>query len=115
MKTCEYCGSRVENGVTFCPHCGASKFKVDEKPSSNLNTYTSQNTYTSHGSQGHHENKAKGESKVLGIMSIIFAFIVPIVGFILSIISLAKYKDRSNRRLANIGLIISIIKFIISL
>ena len=110
MKTCEYCGSHVDNDTVYCPHCGASKFKVEEKPSNFNSSYT----YSS-GNTQNQNNKAssggKGENKTLAILCIIFAFCIPIVGFIMACVGLDKYEDDSNRKLVKAGLIISIIVF----
>ncbi len=111
MKTCEYCGSKVDKGEKVCPHCGASKFKVDEQNFPPNNPYTSQNKKTY---KDEPKDSDEGESKTLGVLSIVFGILIPFVGFILSIIALSKYTDPSNKKLANAGLIISIIMFALS-
>ncbi len=111
MKTCEYCGSKVDKSEKVCPHCGASKFKVEEQNFPAYNTYTSQGKKTNNDWS---KDSNKSESKALGILSIIFGVLIPVVGFILSIIALSKYTDPANKKLANAGLIISIIMFALS-
>jgi len=57
-------------------------------------------------------------SYVLGILSIVFAFVSPLAGLILGIIGLVqskKYKIEKSKRLSTIGIILSIIFLIISI
>lgn len=116
MKTCEYCGSRVENSTIFCPHCGASKFKTDPKPVPQYyNPYTNQSAQGQRGQYRKYEEKPKKETKLWSILALIFAFLAPPLGFIFSIASLAICKYRPNRKLATASLIISIIMIIIML
>lgn len=107
MKKCEYCGSNVENGALYCPHCGASKFKVEEK----LPTAPTAQTEGYNRSEQHNQS---GGSNVnaLAFCAIIFAIIQPFIGLILSIFALAKYKDESNRKVSKIALWISVILLI---
>jgi len=55
---------------------------------------------------------------VLGVLSIVFAFFQPVAGLILGIIGLVqsqKHKSPRAKRLSIVGIILSIIFFIISL
>ena len=84
---CKFCGKEVVDDAVICVHCGRQiKHDVQKSQSS--------------------------AAKTLAICGFVFSFIFALVGLILSIISLCKYKkqdDKSGKGFATAGLIISIV------
>ncbi len=94
---CPRCGKEIEDGAKFCSYCG-----------SEIGNYSI-----------HYEKENVQEGKAIGICSIVFAVLSPIVGLILGIVGRNVYKKEENIRLAKIGLYLSItfivIEFIVLL
>ena len=81
---CNKCGQEIKSELQFCPNCGC------------------ETGYTP---------KSVNTGKKLGILSIVFAFELTIVGFILGIIGLVKgikSKDKLSITLNTVGIVISI-------
>lgn len=76
MKYCVFCGEKIEDDSTFCPHCG--------------------------GKQGiscsNEEMNASGEeTNTIAILAIIFTFVFTIVGLILGILGMNKAKQMNGK------------------
>ena len=105
MKICPKCSSFVNDGANFCPKCGA---KLEEQ-------------FMSNNQQKPKETKKKEELKVvpvlasvLGVLSIFtifscFGIALSLSGVIISLIGFLTSKEKQNRKLSIIGLVICII------
>lgn len=74
---CENCGKKIKENDKFCPNCGNSIKKIKE------------------------------DNKVISILGLIFSFFLPVIGIILSIISLikvSKLKKENNIKNKYLGL-----------
>ncbi len=89
---CKNCGKEIDDNSIYCSHCGARQ------------DY-SQNTYLYVGF----------ENKVWGILSIVFAFLMPVLGIVFGVIGLSTYKDQENRKLCKIGIGIVIAEFVLAI
>ena len=90
---CRNCGQVIANNADVCIHCGV---KVENKQNANKSIEKKSNTNA--------------------IVGFIFSFIIPLVGFICSIVGLTKVKTcNSGKGLAIAGIIISVLNWIISI
>lgn len=110
MKYCPNCGAEAKDEAKFCEYCG-HKFEnvnqnnyINQAPNNNTNVYNS-NVY---------KNDEPYESTAVGVCAIIFAFLFPIIGLILSIVALTTKKSQTNKTLGLIGILISIVSMIIN-
>lgn len=81
MKRCLNCNRECDDNTFFCPMCGTRLAEVN------------------------YELNEIRETKSLAVCALVFAFVFPFVGVILSIIGLVKYKNKDNRTLVLIGII----------
>lgn len=97
---CPKCGNTVNEDATFCPVCGAA-LKGEAQPAPQPTP-----AYA----------PVRG-SNTMAILGLVFAFIMPILGLIFSILGLNKAKEMQGEGhgLALAGLIISIVEMAISL
>ena len=100
MKYCPICGKEVEDGATFCPHCGAPVGQTTQQPA-----------------QQPTQPVQQSRSNGMAIAGFICSFFFPILGLIFSIIGLNKSKTLggSGKGLAIAGIVISAIGFVISI
>jgi len=112
MKYCEKCGAQLDDSATFCSFCGnfVSKNVQEANPQVNYEQSNVQQPQAN----GTKYMVETNEGKALGICSIVFAFISPFVGVILGIIGLCTYKTNASKRLARIGLILSIVMAVLN-
>ncbi|MBQ9265600.1 MAG: zinc-ribbon domain-containing protein [Bacilli bacterium] len=108
---CSNCGKEISNKDKYCPYCGCeiSQNEKDGSESSDLQQKEVMQT----------PEQEKRVDKTVGVLSLVFAFVFPLVGLIISICGLVKYKDKENKSLCMAGLIISgidiIVYFVISI
>ena len=107
MAYCVKCGSEIPANSKFCSQCGAPA----DGPASQ---YTNVEQPTSAPAYGYQYPVAQ-EGKALGICAIVFGVLIPLVGFICGIVGMTTYKEESNKSLATIGLIVSIVCFLLYL
>lgn len=90
MKFCPKCGQEMDDDARFCSNCGHQMFDdyVDDRI---RNPYVNNDT---------------NNSGSLGILSIVLAFVMPIVGLILGILGL-KSNNEKERKYSKIGVILS--------
>lgn len=83
---CKYCGKELSQDAEICPHCGRI---LNAKP------------YT----------PPVAEPNVLAILGLIFAFLMPVAGLVLSILgkSRARELNGNGETIAKAGIIISVI------
>jgi len=88
---CKNCGSQIDDNASVCIHCGASVREMQ----------TTQ--------------QQPAQSNTLAIVGFVFAFLMPLVGLICSIIGLKKSKELNDngKGLAIAGIIISVIEILI--
>lgn len=106
MKYCEHCGGKLEGEVTYCPNCGAS---IDKKEEKEVVTATDGTVNTT----------VKDNTTVAFVCSIIGALCctyVAIPGLILSIQSLNQMKEgkisSEKKWMAIVGIVLSAIGLI---
>lgn len=96
---CQNCGTKLEEGVKFCPNCGANKEKdTDEVVNTN-------NQYQSYNNGMYHDPKTNKdipiEYKPLGAWAYFgwgLLFAIPIVGFIILIVFACGATNNINLR-----------------
>lgn len=89
---CKYCGSKIEDEETYCKNCGAKLIETEESI--------------------REAKKQENPAHSLAILGLVFSFIFTIVGLVLSIMALNKYKTQTNqdgKGMATAGLVISIV------
>lgn len=103
---CKNCGSKAEsNEDTFCKYCG-SKFEQNTQPvSSGSSSFEEQQP---------HQSKPTVDNPAISmaVLGLVFSFFASLIGLIISVIALKKYKLQTNQQgkgLAIAGLTISII------
>ena len=85
---CKNCGHELQDNSEFCVYCGAR--------------------------QGSNNVNGK-DSSTLALLSIIFAFVQPIVGLILGIVGVLQGKSSKSKKMAIVGLILSFIMLFVYL
>ena len=97
---CLGCGQNLEDGATFCKHCGT---KTD-----NINAGTTQQSAPA---------PASTQSNTFAVLGLVFAFLMPILGIIFSAMGMSKSKELNGngRGMAIAGLVISIVEIVISI
>ena len=110
---CKNCGTVQKNNQTHCHVCGAVVKEV------NSYTYLPKPTFRAENMPKQKENSQDGSStKILSVLGFVFSIMGYLVGFVLSLIALKKYKNQNNqsyRGFAVAGLVISSITLAISL
>lgn len=93
---CPKCGSSVSGNTKFCPNCGMPLNGAQPSASS---AYPSD------------------PSNSMAILGLVFAFIMPLLGFIFSILGLKKAKELNGEGhgIALGGLIVSIVEIVLAL
>lgn len=138
---CKHCGTEVKDDATFCPFCGKPTKDAETKIPSycpkcaaptvegaafcvncgeplqaeKLDPYAPKKTVDYYAPA---PKKSTGSERVLGILSIVFAFLMPFVGFVLGIIAIVggnKSGDTSARTMGIVGLILSIVLTVLSI
>jgi len=108
---CSKCGKEISDKDKYCPYCGCENSQNEKSRNESSDLQQKEVTQTPV-----QEIRA---DKTVGVLSLVFAFIFPLVGLIISIIGLVKYKDKENKSLCTAGLIISgidiILYFVISI
>lgn len=100
MSYCSRCGHELGEGAKFCQYCGNP-----------INSYVN-NNFQQTFNNPFQENKKRNSYN--GMLSIIFAFLIPFVGLIFGIIGM-RSDDIYDKKSAKIGLILSIIMLIIQI
>ena len=106
MKYCSHCGAEAKDDAKFCEYCGNQFAVVNNNVNENVNT---QNTNVN----GTPSN-TQPESTALGICAVIFSLIITVVGLILGIVCLTTKRDKANRTLGAIAIVISVVWIIMA-
>ncbi len=100
MKYCSKCGNQVFDEAVICPKCGC---EVEQK----------QNNYYQQPAKKervvNYERTQERESPSMASTALLFAFLVPIVGIILGIIGMNKYRTQEYRKKCRTALIVGIV------
>lgn len=94
MKYCSKCGKELMDEAVICVNCGCAV----------ANEQTANPTAV--------QNR---ESSSTANCALIFAFLCPIVGLIIGIVGLRKYKDQRLRKRCTTAIVISIVIWILGL
>lgn len=96
---CAKCGKEQPDGQNFCPSCGTN------------------NSGSQVNNQQQYVNYAPPPTPMLAILGLVFAFVMPIAGLILSILGLkqAKRENGNGHGLALAGLIVSIVYYVLAI
>lgn len=94
MKYCSKCGKEIVDDAVICVHCGC-QVKDTSTPSVQ-------------------QVAQSDESNGLAIGALVCAFLIPLVGLILGIVGLSKYKTPSYRSQCTTAIILSIVVWIVS-
>lgn len=84
MKYCQTCGKEIHDDAEICPYCGCRIAK----------------------------NKDDNDNG-MAIAALVLAFLVPIVGFILGIVGLSKYRSGSSRGMCIAAVILPLVDIFI--
>ena len=121
MKYCSHCGAEAKDDAKFCEYCGNQFAVVNNNVNENTNTNTQSsnvndnNVYYNGTNVNGTPSYTQPESTGLGICAIIFAFLIAIIGLILGLVCISTKKDKANRTLGYIAVIISIVEMILSI
>lgn len=102
MKFCEKCKKVYDNSASFCPYCASNLIDVEKDSKLNIKD---------------NETVILNGKNPWSVVGFVFAFLIPILGFIFSIVGLFQipnYKS-SGKALSISGIIISLFVFIITL
>ena len=122
---CSHCGKQIDDGVSFCPECGAKVGAPTEQPKQdaprvyckNCGREVSPDAALCPNCGAKIEPQNKKPINALGIAGFVLSlislwggsvFVVPIVGLILSAIGVAQREKYSSSGFATAGLVISI-------
>ena len=100
MKFCSKCGKEIMDEAVICVHCGCPVTNATfntapaQPPVQPLNDPT--------------------ESGGLATAAMIFAFLIPLLGFILGIVGACKYKTPSYKGTSSAAIFVSIVVWIVS-
>ena len=110
MKYCTKCGAQLADDDDYCYFCGARFDEVKEER-------VEQPTFHD---QSYYEDKTtynRQQINTVAMLGLVFSFISPLVGLILSIIGLKKAKQLNGlgRGQAIAGIIVSVVSMVLSL
>ncbi len=88
---CKYCGKEIDDNSAYCGYCGARQ----------------------DGNSPHSYSYVNSENVIWGVLSIVCAFFMPILGLIFGIIGLTTYKEPKNRKLCKVGIGIVIAEIVL--
>ncbi len=90
---CKNCGNQIDDNASVCIHCGAAVREIQT------------------------QQQQPAQSNTLAIVGFVFAFLMPLIGLICSIIGLKKSKELNDngKGLAIAGIVISSIDLLIAL
>lgn len=126
---CSHCGKQIDDGVSFCPECGAKVGAPAEQPQQdaprvyckNCGREISPDAALCPYCGAKVEPQNKKPINALGIAGFVLSilslwggsvFVVPIVGLILSAIGVAQREKYSSNAFATAGLVISIVTLV---
>ena len=96
---CSKCGKEIDDSAVVCIHCGCSVEKT-QQPSYVPVTDAPSEVDT-------------GEKPTLANCAMAFAFLMPIIGLILGIVGIVKYKNEKYKKQCVVAIPVSIVVWII--
>ena len=120
MKYCSHCGAEAKDDAKFCEYCGNQFAVVNSNVNENTNTNTQSsnvndnNVYYNGTNVNGTPSYTQPESTALGICAVIFSLIITVVGLILGIVCLTTKRDKANRTLGAIAIVISVVWIIMA-
>ncbi len=120
MKYCSHCGAEAKDDAKFCEYCGNQFAVVNNNVNENANTNTQSsnvndnNVYYNGTNVNGTPSYTQPESTALGICAVIFSLIITVVGLILGIVCLTTKRDKANRTLGAIAIVISVVWIIMA-
>lgn len=96
---CQKCGNEIEDSAVVCPKCGCP---------------TENNNFSASPVSSNVPIIENGEKRTLADCAIVFSILIPIVGLILGIIGIAKYKTAKLKNKCIAAIPTSIVVWIIS-
>lgn len=108
---CKYCGAQIDNNAMFCSKCGKRIYGDDDNP------VTGYENYMDNGKNVQEKRGMSIASMVLGIIGI-FAWIIPIVGFPITIVGLILGilgRKKGGKVFATTGIILCIITLVLTI
>ena len=115
MRFCSKCGKELDDNAVFCMNCGNA---VDVQSAAHQ---PNQQGYQQPYQQGYQQpyqpynNGLDRESSSTANCALLFAFLVPLVGFIMGIVGLSKYKTPTFRNRCIAAIVVSVVIWIIGL
>ena len=115
MRFCSKCGKELDDNAVFCMNCGNA---VDAQSAAHQ---PYQQGYQQPYQQGYQQpyqpynNGNDRESSSTANCALLFAFLVPLVGFIMGIVGLSKYKTPTFRNRCIAAIVVSVVIWIIGL
>lgn len=106
---CKNCGTKIEDGTLYCPKCGY-KQEVEEKTIIDVTPTVASNS-TPSVNHANTSNNEFGASAILGIISLVTLFTG--VSFILAIIGRCMAKNKRDKILNDLGIVIPIVFLIL--
>lgn len=90
---CSKCGNEIDNEALICPKCGCATANMEAQKSTVSDVVS-------------------GETSTMATCAIVFAILIPIVGFILGIIGVVKYKTDAYKKRSIAAIILSSVLWI---
>ena len=113
MKYCSHCGAEAKDDAKFCEYCGNQFAVVNNNVNENVNTQNTNvndnNVYYNGTNVNGTPSNTQPESTALGICAVIFSLLITVVGLILGIVCLTTKRDKANRTLGAIAIVISVV------
>lgn len=110
---CTNCGKEIDEGVAFCPHCGAQIKKPAEAQPGNQTQSNSNSTQKNPAPSNSAKSNPPAEKTTcdLAIVGFVLSFFIAIAGLVVSIIGYRKCKNENlgGQGFATAGIIISAI------
>ncbi|MDE6201245.1 MAG: zinc-ribbon domain-containing protein [Clostridiales bacterium] len=107
---CTKCGTQISDDSMFCYKCGAPTHLAKQKDSIEDNNYNRPEPAVTPATNNHtpqaQPQTTTADEGIYGLLGFVFAFLIPILGLIFSIIGMGQKK---NNGLAAAGLMISVI------
>ena len=97
MKYCYKCGKQLLDGANFCDSCGTKQRVESPMEQETVKEIAPKVVYNPQPITNVKETSNSNGIEVLGILSLIFAFFAPVVGFILGIVGTQKIKDHNSK------------------
>ena len=109
---CSNCGKLIDDDNKYCPHCGAQNKNATSSYGygSSGSTYETPNNtpwgYRPQTFSSIHADEGRPEDQTLGVLAIVFSALGGVLGLILALVGLSKYKEEPGRKKCKTALIL---------